>query len=56
MALDLGDIAPNFVQQSTAGEIDFHAWLGATAKLKGEFTRRNVKVLGTQLQRNPACD
>jgi alkyl hydroperoxide reductase subunit AhpC len=28
MALRLGDIAPDFVQQSTAGEIKFHEWLG----------------------------
>lgn len=30
MALHLGDIAPNFVQKSTAGDIDFHAWLGTS--------------------------
>jgi len=67
MALRLGDTAPDFKQQSTAGEISFHNWLGdswgvlfshpkdftpvcttelgATAKLKEEFARRNVKVL-----------
>ena len=67
MSLRLGDIAPDFVQQSTKGEISFHQWLGdswgvlfshpkdftpvcttelgATAKLKGEFAKRNVKVL-----------
>jgi alkyl hydroperoxide reductase subunit AhpC len=28
MALRLGDIAPDFVQQSTAGEIKLHEWLG----------------------------
>lgn len=28
MALRLGDIAPDFSQQSTAGEIRFHDWLG----------------------------
>ena len=71
MALRLGDIAPNFVQKSTAGDIDFHAWLGsswgllfshpkdftpvcttelgATAKLKDEFARRNVKVLAVSV-------
>ena len=71
MALHLGDIAPNFVQKSTAGDIDFHAWLGtswgllfshpkdftpvcttelgATAKLKDEFARRNVKVLAVSV-------
>ena len=71
MALRLGDIAPNFVQKSTAGDIDFHVWLGinwgllfshpkdftpvcttelgATAKLKDEFARRNVKVLAVSV-------
>jgi alkyl hydroperoxide reductase subunit AhpC len=71
MALRLGDIAPNFVQHSTLGDIDFHTWLdaswgllfshpkdftpvcttelGATAKLKGEFARRNVKVLAVSV-------
>jgi len=28
MSLRLGDIAPDFTQQSTAGEIKFHEWLG----------------------------
>src|SRR5450631_4709532 len=66
-ALHLGDTAPDFTQQSTAGTINFHQWLGdkwgvlfshpkdftpvcttelgATAKLKAEFDKRNVKVL-----------
>ncbi len=65
--LRLGDIAPDFTQESTIGTIRFHEWLGdkwgvlfshpkdltpvcttelgATAKLKDEFARRNVKVL-----------
>jgi len=30
MALRLGDIAPNFVQNVTAGDIDSHAWLGTS--------------------------
>jgi alkyl hydroperoxide reductase subunit AhpC len=68
MSLRLGDIAPNFVQSSTAGEIDFYAYLGDSwgvlfshpkdftpvcttelgqlSKLKSEFDRRNVKVIG----------
>lgn len=68
MSLRIGDIAPNFVQESTAGSIEFHSWvgsswcvlfshpkdftpvctteLGALAKLKPEFERRNVKVIG----------
>ncbi|MDX9875688.1 MAG: peroxiredoxin [Spongiibacteraceae bacterium] len=28
MSLQLGDIAPDFTQQSTLGEISFHEWLG----------------------------
>ena len=68
MAIRLGDNAPDFTVQSTAGEIHFHDWmgddwavlfshpkdytpvctteLGAVAKLKGEFDKRGVKVLG----------
>jgi alkyl hydroperoxide reductase subunit AhpC len=67
MTLRLGDIAPDFEQDSSAGKIQFHAWLGNswgvlfshpadftpvcttelgyTAKLAGEFSKRNVKVL-----------
>lgn len=65
--LRLGDIAPDFTADSTAGPIHFHQYLsnhwgvlfshpadftpvcttelGATAKLKGEFEKRGVKVL-----------
>lgn len=68
MSLQLGDTAPDFTQESTAGPIRFHDWLGsswgilfshpknftpvcttelgAVAKLKSEFDKRNVKVLG----------
>jgi len=67
-AIQLGDIAPDFEQESTHGTINFHAWagtnwvvlfshpkdftpvctteLGTVAKLKPEFDKRNVKVLG----------
>jgi len=69
--LRLGDIAPDFTQESTTGTIQFHQWLGdswgvlfshpkdftpvcttelgATAKLKAEFDKRNVKVLAVSV-------
>ena len=68
MALQLGDTAPDFTQQSTVGPIKFHeflgdSWgvlfshpkaftpvctteLGMVAKLRPEFEKRGVKVLG----------
>ena len=68
MTLQLGDIAPDFFQNSTEGEIRFHdfvgdGWtvlfshprdftpvctteLGAAARLKPEFDKRGVKLLG----------
>jgi len=68
MALQLGQIAPDFEQDSTAGTIHFHEWLGSSwgvlfshpkdftpvcttelgevARLKPEWEKRNVKVLG----------
>lgn len=70
-ALRLGDIAPDFTQDSSIGTIHFHEWLGdgwgvlfshpkdftpvcttelgATAKLKDEFAKRNVKVLAVSV-------
>lgn len=67
MSLRLGDLAPNFVAETTEGKIDFHEYLGdgwgvlfshpadytpvcttelgAVAKLKSEFEKRNVKVM-----------
>ena len=68
MTLRINDEAPNFIAQTTEGEIDFHEWigdgwcvlfshpkdftpvctteLGTVAGLKGEFDRRNCKVIG----------
>ncbi|NML30754.1 peroxiredoxin [Paraburkholderia antibiotica] len=67
MSLRLGDIAPDFEQESSVGRIRFHEWLGhswgvlfshpadftpvcttelgLTAKLAGEFEKRNVKTI-----------
>lgn len=67
MSIRLGDIAPDFEQDSNEGRIHFHEWLGDswgvlfshpadftpvcttelgfTAKLKDEFTKRNVKAI-----------
>jgi thioredoxin-dependent peroxiredoxin len=67
MSIRLGDVAPDFAQESTEGTIHFHQWignswavlfshpkdftpvctteLGYVAKIKGEFEKRNVKVI-----------
>lgn len=76
MALQLGDTAPDFTQESTDGPIHFHdfidgSWailfshpkdftpictteLGQVAKLKSEFDRRGVKVIGLSV--DPLAD
>ena len=68
MSLQLGQIAPDFEQQSTHGRISFHDWLGESwgvlfshpkdftpvcttelgevARLRPEWERRNIKVIG----------
>ncbi|MGH8659518.1 MAG: peroxiredoxin [Gammaproteobacteria bacterium] len=68
MALQLGDIAPDFSAETTQGPIRFHDWIGGgwailfshpkdftpvcttelgyMASLKGEFEKRNCKIVG----------
>jgi alkyl hydroperoxide reductase subunit AhpC len=68
MSIKLGDIAPNFTQESTDGDLDFYRWsednwvvlfshpkdftpvctteLGEVARLKPEWDKRGIKVLG----------
>jgi len=71
MAIQIGDVVPDFEQDSTDGKIRFHEWignkwavlfshpkdftpvctteLGLAAKLRGEFEKRNCKMIAVSV-------
>ena len=51
MTIQLGDLAPDFTQQSSAGTIAFHAWLGASWGVLFSHPKDFTPVCTTELGR-----
>ena len=78
MSLRLGDVAPDFTQESSEGTVNFHEYLGNSwgvlfshpkdftpvcttelgmaAKLKNEFDKRGVKIIGLSVDPTDSHD